>query len=372
MPTVVFHLGLHKTGTTAFQKAMASARDRLASQGIIYPKRRFNHSNDLYTMFGKKADTFLPNVLAGRTGPGLEAYRAECFDAWTEIFETAPPESQIIVSGEDLSRFDGEEWKALVGFFGPRVSSLRALAVVREPISWSTSSLQQAVKGGESLWSPKLNVPLQLVKKRMGALLEALPASDVTVLRYEDLVASQHGLVPALAEAAGVPAPLAASLGSPQSNSALSAAGAALLSAVNEKLPLREYGPVGADRTQADFKAFNAVEGPRLRLTKKQQRRVINQWAQDQEFLQETFGLTATPEIAETVEEHSPIVQGHDVLSAVGAQMVKGFLHERALRKARHRIAALEKGRDRQRLLMIAQAVGIAVLLVLLLLSWIT
>lgn len=132
MPTLTLHLGLHKTGTTAFQVALFGQRELLAQNGIVYPKRKANHSEDLYTMFSSKPEVYLPNVVEQRVGDALEQYRNDCFDAWRQILTDAPDDAHILVSGEDLSLLDQEGWMALLDFFGPYVSDVQAVAVVLE------------------------------------------------------------------------------------------------------------------------------------------------------------------------------------------------------------------------------------------------
>src|SRR5688500_18837453 len=36
-PVALFHLGLHKTGTTSFQHGLLRARKQLRARGIVYP-----------------------------------------------------------------------------------------------------------------------------------------------------------------------------------------------------------------------------------------------------------------------------------------------------------------------------------------------
>lgn len=38
MSRLVIHIGMHKTGTTTIQRALAKSRERLAAQGVVYPR----------------------------------------------------------------------------------------------------------------------------------------------------------------------------------------------------------------------------------------------------------------------------------------------------------------------------------------------
>lgn len=356
MVTLTLHVGLHKTGTTAFQQAMAASRLELSSRGIIYPEREANHSLDLYTMFGSRLESYLPHVLAGRSGRDLDAFRQECFAAWESMLKAAPPEAQVIASAEDMTRLSLEEWQSAYAFFKPFADTIRVVAVVREPVAWSTSSLQQSVKGGEVLWDPELHVPLQFVERKLDPVVQVAGRENTSVFVFDTLAGAEGGLVPALAEALGVPTDLARRLDAGTRNLSLSAPAVTLLSLVNERHPLRQEASNGKERREGDFRAFERIGGPPFRLSAQQQHRVLQQWESDEAFLERTFGVEIKPVPRETVENHALAIHDDGALADIGLLVLRGWRHRRALFKVRRVRDALLEGRKRQRAILFVQA----------------
>ncbi|GGY45998.1 hypothetical protein [Parvularcula lutaonensis] len=370
MPTISVHIGIHKTGTTALQYALWQARGMLAEAGIIYPDRRANHSEDLYTMFGEQPDTYLPNVVRGRSGGALEAYRAECFAAWGNILETAPEDAHIVVSGEDLSRFGAEEWRRFTEFFGPNASAMEFVAVVREPVSWATSSVQQTLKGGRAFSDPGIAGLQQGVRRRLEPLLEVAGRDAVSVLRFEDLVASEDGLVKALARELGVPADTARRLGDGRRNETLTEEGALLLATLNEAVPYRENIGEEGPRFHGDFKAFLSVDGSPFMLTTDEQDRVLKTWHTDRKFLEEHFGITVKPVARQTVGERRRVIEDRRALASIASQLVQGQLDAQALRRLKRQNERLRERHAALRRQARILAVSCLALLVLALMGW--
>ncbi|MBK8438023.1 MAG: hypothetical protein IPL38_00390 [Rhodobacter sp.] len=126
--TLVLHVGPHKTGTTALQRAFAANAARLAHRGILYP------------VSGRSADCHAPLAEAlrtGDTGP-LDALAAEA-RGWRAV----------LLSSENLSASGSEALQALRIAFPQaevRVSyTLRRLAALW-PAHWA-----ELVKHGQSL-----------------------------------------------------------------------------------------------------------------------------------------------------------------------------------------------------------------------------
>lgn len=323
MPTIAFHIGLHKTGTTAFQRAMARSRAVLSDHGIVYPRRRDNHSRDFVTMFGRRPECYLPNRLEGLVGERLSACRAECREHWARLVGEAG-DAHIVVSGEDLSTIGKGGWERLCDFFSPLVSEIMVLAVVREPLAWARSNAQQAIKGGATIGSLDDSALLERPRERLVPVLEVLGRDRLTVLRYEDLCRSRDGLVAGIARALGVPGAAAAHLPDEPRNPSLSGEAALLLSALNETTPLDRQAVSSGVRKVGDHRALLGIGGTPFRLPEACRARVEAAWAEEEAFLRDEFGiecpLSARAQTREEEEEEA--VFGRQAMAAIAEHMM--------------------------------------------------
>ena len=132
---IALHIGVHKTGTTALQWALADARDELRAVGVRYPGQRKAHHGSALAMLGKSW---------GWRTQGGEVPRTAVFDRLAA--ETAAHPGRVIVSSEHFCESDDETAARVVSGLGAErvhvVITLRSLASLL-PSSW-----QQYLKYG--------------------------------------------------------------------------------------------------------------------------------------------------------------------------------------------------------------------------------
>ena len=125
------HIGPHKTGSTAIQVSLFSARDALLEHGVYYPRkarRRRNASEQLFAA-----------VKAGKTGPlkQWDALVAEVRDA---------PGSRVCVSDEQFGKGSRAIVERIVADLGGDRTHI--VAVARPFDSYLPSQYQERVKAG--------------------------------------------------------------------------------------------------------------------------------------------------------------------------------------------------------------------------------
>ncbi|MGI0014491.1 MAG: hypothetical protein ACREBU_13775 [Nitrososphaera sp.] len=185
---VIFHVGLHKTGTTSFQAALTKAGDTLISGGILYPAPP---SGGVFT--AQHADIPLM-LIQGRLNE-VRAY----FDGVLEQARTLsnPKIETILFSSEDFSSlyFDKPAFSALADIANEKFQLFNALLVLRNIVDLTASELRQQIDGGRL--SPRqamaqdevLRAFLRTIRK-VKFLTTHFHA--VKVLDYEDARASGH------------------------------------------------------------------------------------------------------------------------------------------------------------------------------------
>lgn len=145
---VVFHIGFHKTGTTAIQKALTANLALLEESDWCYWGGNFkdhalgiNAWSLMWTLAGGSTDA----DIAGH--PDYLPEKIPILRQWLEE-QTA---SNLMISSESLWDFSEEQWKKALSHFEPFVAEdaeIRMLLMTRHPVSWTLSSFNQAVKAG--------------------------------------------------------------------------------------------------------------------------------------------------------------------------------------------------------------------------------
>src|SRR5688500_5651714 len=100
MRDILIHCGVHKTGTSSIQRALAANRTKLLEAGVLYPSFRSNHF-ELYSAFCEDPLDYHVNKSRGITSAQqLAAARKNTL----ELFEAElrdHNEKNVLISSED-------------------------------------------------------------------------------------------------------------------------------------------------------------------------------------------------------------------------------------------------------------------------------
>lgn len=132
----VFHLGMHKTGTTSFQRALSDARDSLRTQGILYPQSpapaSFVHQHADMVDMARRGQF-------KKIGSYLDAVRAEAEGMRAVLFSS----EEFSALSNDATAFD-----KLYAAVRSRFDDVDAVLVVRNLIDAIASTLLQQIDSG--------------------------------------------------------------------------------------------------------------------------------------------------------------------------------------------------------------------------------
>ena len=187
---VLLHIGVHKTGTTAIQAALADARPRLASSGILYPgKRQAQH----------RAAMAIIERTWGWKGRGGEVLDVSNFDRLAQ--QVSAHSKRVVVSSEFFCESTPETAKKVAHDLGGGrvhvVVTLRNLGRLL-PSSWQ-QYLKYGLTTGYVKWLRNVMdnpggstmTPTFWRRNDHGAVVtrwaEAVGADHVTVLVLEDV-----------------------------------------------------------------------------------------------------------------------------------------------------------------------------------------
>ncbi|WP_281983413.1 hypothetical protein [Thalassorhabdomicrobium marinisediminis] len=150
---VIFHIGLHKTGTTSFQVVMHKHREDFLSAGIDpYQTERGRTAGQ-----AKHGDLALAAIRSGvldAEAPGnlmQGVNQDELFDRTQQAIQDyidASDQRRFLISAETLSLFRTRaEVARLKALFGNRVQRFSVVVVLRDRAEWLESYRNQTIKG---------------------------------------------------------------------------------------------------------------------------------------------------------------------------------------------------------------------------------
>lgn len=142
---LILHIGMHKTGTTAVQEALAGYDDGETRMAAL---RRPNHSIQMLTCFAQDPTTYHVWVRQGLEPERIlrirAAMRRELLD------ELALPRRQLVISGEEMSLMRPPSVHEMADFLAPHTAEVSVLAWLRPAVSYIGSALQQMIRAGQA------------------------------------------------------------------------------------------------------------------------------------------------------------------------------------------------------------------------------
>jgi hypothetical protein len=252
MKTLVLHIGMAKTGTSAIQNSLGLGSAALREQGVVCaPWKPFNHSFDftVLCMHDPKKSFFYQQqspVEDDAWWEKLDSLRRQ----WTSLFESVD-EGTVIVSAENLTRLSPAEIRCLLEWVTPHFDRVRAIAYVRDPLKSLRSQWEQDVKEvQEPIDAQSL---LRGTKQRMGYRFlacwsSALGAENLLVRKFDPVAFYQGNLIADFFHALGLDAPGECVVGEVEKNQSLGPEGTAFLLALNSRYPQYRDGAYNPQR----------------------------------------------------------------------------------------------------------------------------
>lgn len=213
MSTVILHVGTHKTGSTSIQKTLGHFRAQLLQEGVSLYEGT-NHT-DFYRAFTDVPESFHQYYRGWRKKLRRDKVRGKIKKYFAES-----KCSQHLITAEDLSLLSRDSLSEMRRFLMEECgcSNVHAVCVIREPLEYLNSSLQQFIKPGMTSLHDFLfndfanyrlqgcpdfhggmqNILMQLYFPIPERLISAFGAEHVTFHRFDSAV--RHGLTRTLLE----------------------------------------------------------------------------------------------------------------------------------------------------------------------------
>ncbi len=166
---------MHKTGTTALQAALKNYDDgriRYAQLGPV------NHSEVFATLFMRHPATYVLHRLNNRSHREVQHIRQTYDAALTRELET--DRDVLMFSGEDISTLWRSPFHQMVERLSPFADKVTVLGYVRDPFTYATSALSQAIRQGLS----EFRVPKPEYRRRFEKMIHCLGEACVEFAHY--------------------------------------------------------------------------------------------------------------------------------------------------------------------------------------------
>ena len=181
--SIYVHAGMHKTGTSSIQRALAVNRKRLDGSGITVWDIDENHSLPLqflvrdFRRFKKSRQRERAAAAARRYGTP-EMVRERLISA----LKSSRP--KFLISAEGLCLVSEAELRQFLRFIRHQSSRIIVVAYVREPMSLAHTLAQQRLKGGETLDRIVSKVPFFSYRASLEKLFRVFGGESVRIRLY--------------------------------------------------------------------------------------------------------------------------------------------------------------------------------------------
>jgi hypothetical protein len=296
----VVHIGTDKTGTSAIQNALFSARTALLSEArILYPSIAANQSIPLWTMFHNGPHRALQRIEPEATDEKSISRVREKFKASLDEDFGSPHWETLVISAEDLSQLYPEEVNQFTKWLLEYVNDIRVVAYVRHPVDWTRSVVQEELKQGETLGEVFEDMPRPKWRRRFTPWLEALGSERFHLVSYEE-ARENGGLVASFCDVAGLPRETVLPLASSTStNESMSHEATLLADSLNRQRPLYRDGKLSTERRWYGIDAIMTVPGNRFRLSPENRAKAGTDNRQDLQWLNDSFNTNLYPDVFE-------------------------------------------------------------------------
>lgn len=286
---ILLHVGLPKTATTSIQATCAYNEETLKKHGWNFPvfylgeRRITNHTIPLVGLIDPN------NHVAVRWGlDPLEA--REEFEQQMQALVCSEEPQRLLLSAEGVSEWDLKRLPALYKYLRGLNVRLRLVAVVRDPMEWIQSLVQQYVKMGRVLETINFaNMAVNL--KNRFVRLERVFGDDLVVLDFEKLKAHKGSVVGGFLHDIGFSDKLLGQLKFIRVNESWSDEAIRMASYINRELPLYDDNKMNVGRSDKDLHCLEKLPGEKYRLSPEQYADALEQMTPVGQWLQDRYGV---------------------------------------------------------------------------------
>jgi hypothetical protein len=176
MRTIYFHIGMHKTGSTAIQSAFKNFNSNKIRYASL-PNE--NHSVYFFTAFSGLHQSYHLWTQLGLNFEQIESKKIESIDLIIQELKK-DPNKDVIFSGEDISRIPETGVRELKTLVQPYCSNIKIIGYARDPFSFMESRFQRIVSEN---FKPAI-IPKPDYRSRFEKFLNVFGKENVNITQY--------------------------------------------------------------------------------------------------------------------------------------------------------------------------------------------
>lgn len=186
MKTVILHVGMHKTGSTSIQKALA----HLTGRDVAYANMgRSNHSMAVYSAFSTDRANFPAFKDHGLTKSLIDQQSIN-FRNRIEV-ELARPVDRLIFSGEAICRLTCAEFREFAETIRRYDRRIHVIGYARSPVEYANSSFQQNLRRGLN----KVKINRTRYRFRFEKFLDRSLVETCSIVRFDRAAFPKNSVV---------------------------------------------------------------------------------------------------------------------------------------------------------------------------------
>ena len=167
---IFLHIGMHKTGSSSIQKALAGYDDGVTFYADLGSP---NHSLTLRTAFDPYPENIEPHIARGRSRADIERLKGEYLSALKA--QARRSGKRMVLSGEGVCDLADDGIPEMRNFLFAHAKKVTVFAYVREPVSFMNSYFAESVKHDLT----EFDVPSPEYARRLGRFRDAFEADNV-------------------------------------------------------------------------------------------------------------------------------------------------------------------------------------------------
>ena len=339
----IFHVGPHKTGSTAIQTACDQNRERLSDFGVLYPNGRWHPEIGSY--FSENPLAFVYNILAGSTDADIVRARDRAFFDELQSQIASSQAHTLVLSYEGFVALDMNTLRNIRIFLDSVAKSVSVLVYCRAPLEFACSEISQRVKAGlPDALEVERDPPILRYKDYASRFVGTFGKESVFFRKFSRAEMPKGNVVYDFLGFAGISMENAQSLvlNSTNENSSLSAESCAVGVEMS-----RVYGASGAtDFEQAFSPILSRIAGTRLTLSARAANMVLTQAKEHLDFVASEYGIVFSNEdhlICET-----PFQWSSSTLASLATQFCELLTSRRQIEQAHRNSTASLRKAERQ------------------------
>ncbi|WOD06160.1 hypothetical protein [Marinomonas sp. GJ51-6] len=312
---IVFHIGLHKTGSTSIQDKMKESFGTVSKEGVFYPmisvngEKYSNHSFMFYSMFCDAPEKYHMNQ---KFNYDTKEKVTELNGYYRESLVSRIKETNsdfIVFSGEDISSLTEENINSMKEFFIDNIGidiEFEIVVYVRHLCDYVQSVIQQRVKDGgweELLLAELKSNKIGQVQSQIEKFVRVFGLDSIKAYKFEDAISHSHGIVGHFFDQVlGLSDLSYFDFSEAHSNRSISYESYLIHSFINKKEPLYNQDSISDRRSPHDLHPLIFMKGAPFSLGQSFHNECYFKLFDDFKWLKDAFNIDYSPHSVEDID----------------------------------------------------------------------